>query len=66
LNAGGAGLIAGAIAAFPEDVAPIALVAEFCGLSEATVMNIFATLARGGGASLEPAIDALCDAMGAC
>lgn len=62
LNATVAGLIALAIAGFPEDVPEIAALANAVGLPVAVVTAILA----GGASTVEAVIEKLCEKMRAC
>jgi len=62
LNGTLAGVIAVAIAGFPEDTGAIAAIASACGLPESVVIGILS----GGGVGVEEAINELCKAMKAC
>ena len=62
LNGTLAGVIAVAIAGFPEDTPAIAAIAAACGIAESVVVGILA----GGAVTVEKAIFELCKAMKAC
>lgn len=62
LTASVAGLIAAAIAGFPEDVPEVGAIAAAAGLQEEVVIAILA----GGASTVESVIEKLCEKMGAC
>ncbi len=66
LNTGGVAAITALCLAWPEDMALVEPVAEFCGISVNAVKAVFAGLAAGGAVSVEAAISGLCKAMHAC